>query len=176
MQLRFLALIFLLALFAAAKDSSGPLLVSHNDIKGPLLDEAHTEDLTIFPDGRVTYNEQGNDRKTGSFSLRLTPQKLHRLNMLIQNKEIRSLPADIPSQIRTIDYNWEKKMDLFRKGAKQTVAIRNFYPLLNTQRPAYPRPLLELECVLQEIQRSVSKGPVPRGDENWCPLVLEEAR
>jgi len=176
MRFKFLAAIVLLSLFAIDKDAPGPLLVSHNDIKGPLLDEAHTEDLTIFPDGRVTYNEQGNDRKTGSFSLRLTPQKLHSLNMLIENKEIRSLPAEIPSQIRTIDYNWEKKMDLFRKGAKQTVAIRNFYPLLNTQRPAYPRPLLELECMLQEIQRSASKRPVPRGDENWCPLVFEEAR
>jgi hypothetical protein len=176
MRFKFLAAIVLLSLFAIAKDASGPLLVSHNDIKGPLVDEAHTEDLTIFPDGRISYKEEGNDRKTGSFSLRLTPQKLHRLTMLIGSKEIRSLPAEIPSQIRTIDYNWEKKMDLFRKGSKQTVAIRNFYPLLNTQRPAYPRALLELECMLQEIQRSASKRPAPRGDENWCPLVFQEAR
>ena len=176
MRLRFLALIFLLALFAAAKDAPGPLLVSHNDIKGPLLDEAHTEDLTIFPDGRVSYKEQGNDRKTGSFDIRLTPQKLRQLTRLIDSRVIRSLPAEIPSQIRTIDYNWEKKMDLFRKGSKQTVAIRNFYPLLNTQRPAYPRPLIELECMLQDIQRSASKRPAPTGDENFCPLVLEPAR
>jgi len=176
MRFKFLAAIVLLSLFAIAKDAPGPLLVSHNDIKGPLVDEAHTEDLTIFPDGRVSYNEQGNDRKTGSYTLRLTPQKLHKLTMLIENKEIRSLPAEIPSQIRTVDYNWEKKMDLFHKGSKQTVAIRNFYPLLNTERPAYPRALLELECMLQEIQRSASKRPVPRGDENWCPLVFEEAR
>jgi hypothetical protein len=175
MRFRFLALIFLLPLFAIAKDAPAPLLVSHNDIKGPLLDEAHTEDLTIFPDGRVSYKEQGNDRKTGSFTIRLTPQKLHRLTILIESKEIRSLPAEIPSQIRTIDYNWEKKMDLFRKGSKQTVAIRNFYPLLNTQRPAYPRVLLELECMLQEIERSASKRPAPTGDENWCPLVFDKA-
>ena len=128
MRFQFLALIFLLPLFALATDAPGPLLVSHNDIKGPLMDEAHTEDLTIFPDGRVTYKEQGNDRKTGSFSIRLTPQKLRRLTTLVNSQEIRSLPAEIPSQIRTIDYNWEKKMDLFRKGSKQTVAIRNFYP------------------------------------------------
>src|SRR4249920_3229065 len=128
MRFRFLALIFLLPLFAIAKDAPAPLLVSHNDIKGPLLDEAHTEDLTIFPDGRVSYKEQGNDRKTGSFCIRLTPQKLRQLIRLIDSQEIRSLPAEIPSQIRTIDYNWEKKMDLFRKGSKQTVAIRNFYP------------------------------------------------
>ena len=175
MRFRFLVLIFLLSLFAIAKNAPAPMLVSHNDIKGPLVDEAHTEDLTIFPDGRVSYKEQGNDRKTGSYSLRLTPQKLRRLERLIESKEIRSLPAEIPSQIRTIDFNWEKTMDLFRKGSKQTVAIRNFYPLLNTQRPAYPKALLELECMLQEIQRSASKRPAPRGDENWCPLVLEPA-
>ena len=174
MRFRFLAVIFLLPLFALAKDAPAPMLVSHNDIKGPLQDEAHTEDLTIFADGRVSYKEQGNDRKTGSYSIRLTPQKLRRLTSLIDNQEIRSLPAEIPSQIRTIDYNWEKKMDLFRKGSKQTVAIRNFYPLLNTQRPAYPKVLLELECMLQEIERSASRRPVPRGDENWCPLVLGE--
>ena len=176
MRFQFLAVIIFLSLFALAKEASGPILVSHNDIKGPLLDEAHTEDLKIFPDGRVSYKEQGNDRKTGSFIIQLTPQKLHRLTTLIESKEIRSLPAEIPSQIRTIDYNWEKTMDFYRKGSKQTVAIRNFYPLLNTQRPAYPRALLELECMLQDIQRKASKRPAPTGDENWCPLVLEAAR
>jgi len=174
MRFQFVAVFFLLSIFVFAKDAPGPILVSHNDIKGPLLDEAHTEDLTIFADGRVRYKEEGNDRKTGSFPIRLTPQELHRLTILIESREIRSLPAEIPSQIRTIDYNWEKKMDLFRKGSKQTVAIRNFYPLLNTQRPAYPKALLQLECILQEIQRSASKRPAPTGDENWCPLVLGE--
>jgi hypothetical protein len=176
MRFHFLAVFFLLPLFAIAKDVPGPLLVSHNDIKGPLLDETHTEDLAIFADGRVSYKEEGNDRKTGSFTIRLTPQKLHRLTMLIESPEIRSLPAEIPSQIRTIDYNWEKKMDLFRRGSKQTVAIRNFYPLLNTQRPAYPKALLELECMLQEIQRRASKRPAPTGDENFCPQVLGTER
>jgi hypothetical protein len=176
MRFRLLAVIFLLPLFAMAKDAPAPILVSHNEIKGPLQDEAHTEDLTIFSDGRVIYKEQGNDRKTGSFSIRLTPQELRRLTGLLDKQEIRSLPAEIPSQIRTIDYDWEKKMDLVRKGSKQSVAIRNFYPLLNTQRPAYPRALLELECMLQEIQRSASKRPAPKGDENWCPEVLGTAR
>ncbi|MGZ4859680.1 MAG: hypothetical protein ACXV5R_03030 [Candidatus Angelobacter sp.] len=176
MRFRFLAVIFLLPLFAIAKDAPAPILVSHNDIKGPLQDEAHTEDLKIFPDGRVSYKEQGNDRKTGSFIIWLTPQKLHQLTRLIDSQEIRSLPAEIPSQIRTIDYNWEKKMDLYRKGSQQTVVIRNFYPLLNTGRPAYPKSLLELECMLQEIQRHAAKRPAPTGDENWCPQVLGKAR
>ena len=176
MRSKFLAFIFLLPLFAIEKDAPGPVLVSHNDIKGPRLDQAHTEDLKIFPDGRVSYKEEGNDRKTGSFNIRLTPQQLHELTRLIDSQEIHSLPAEIPSQIRTIDYNWEKKMDLYRKGSQQIVVIRNFYPLLNSQRPAYPRALIELECMLQDIQRRAAKRPAATGDENWCPEALGKGR
>jgi hypothetical protein len=176
MRFKFLAVIFLLPLFAIAKDAPGPILISHNEIKGPLQDQVHTEDLKIFADGRVSYKEQGNDRKTGSFIIRLTPQKLHQLTMLIDSQEIRSLPAEIPSQIRTIDYNWEKKMDLYRKGSQQKVAIRNFYPLLNAHRPAYPKALIELECMLQDIQRRAAKRPTPTGEENWCPEALGNSR
>jgi hypothetical protein len=169
MRFQFLAMIFLLPLCAFAKDAPAPILVSHNDIKGPRVDEAHTEDLKIFPDGRVSYKEQGNDRKTGSFLIRLTPQKLRQLTMLIDSQEVRTLPAEIPSQIRTIDYNWEKKMELHRNGSQRAVVIHNFYPLLNTQRPAYPKALIELECMLQDIQRSAAKRPAPTGEEDWCP-------
>jgi hypothetical protein len=175
MRFQFLATIFFLSLFAFAKDAPRPILVSRNDIKGPRLDQVHTEELKIFPDGRVSYKEQGNDRKTGSFSIRLTPQKLGQLTKLIDSQEIRSLPAEIPSQIRTIDYNWEKKMDLYRKDSQQTIAIRNFYPLLNSHRPAYPKALIELECMLQDIQRRAAKRPAPTGDENWCPEALGKA-
>src|SRR5882724_9018002 len=176
MRFQFLAGIFFLSLFAIAKDAPRPILVSHNDIKGPRLEEAHTEDLKIFPDGGVSYKEQGNDRKTGSFVIRLTPQKLHQLTKLIDSQDIRSIPAEIPSQIRTIDYNWEKKMDLYRNGSRQTVVIRNFYPLLNSQRPAYPKALIELECMLQDIQRRVVKRHGDPGDENWCPEAMGKAR
>ena len=176
MRFQFLATIFFLSLFAFAKDAPRPILVSHNDIKGPRLDQVHTEELKIFPDGRISYKEQGNDRKTGSFSIRLTPQKLGQLTKLIDSQEIRSLPAEIPSQIRTIDYNWDKKVDLYRKGSQQTVAIRNFYPLLNSHRPAYPKALIELECMLQDIQRRAAKRSAPTGDENWCPEALGKTR
>jgi hypothetical protein len=176
MRLHFLAVTFLLSLVAIAKDTPGPILVSHNDIKGPRLQQAHTEDLKIFPDGRVSYKEEGNDRKTGSFIIRLTPRKLRELSRLIDSQEIRSIPAEIPSQIRTIDYNWEKKMDLYRNGSQQTVVIRNFYPLLNSHRPAYPKALIELECMLQDIQRRAAKRPAPTGEENWCPEALDKTR
>jgi hypothetical protein len=172
MRFLLIAVICLLSLFATAKDAPGPILVSHNDIKGPRVDEAHTEDLIIFADGRVRYKEQGNDRKTGSFIIRLTPQKLHQLTSLMNTQEIRSIPAEIPSQIRTIDYDWEKKMELHRSDSQQTMVIHNFYPLLNSHRPAYPKALIELECLLQEFQRRAARRPAPTGEEDWCPDAM----
>ncbi len=176
MRFQILTAVFLLSLIAVAKDAPAPILISHNEIKGPRLAQSHTEDLKIFPDGRVSYREQGNDRKTGSFLIRLTPQKLHQLTTLIDSEGVRTLPAEIPSQIRTIDFNWEKKMELHRNGSQQTVVIKNFYPLLNTQRPAYPKTLIELECILQDIQRRAAKRPAPTGEENWCPEAPGKTR
>jgi hypothetical protein len=172
MRFQFLVLICLSSLFVFAKGTPKTILVSHNEIKGPIIGNSHTEDLRIFDDGRVQYQEAGNDRKTASFELKLTPQKLQRLTLLLRGKEMRALPAEIPSQIRTIDYNWEKKMEIYRNGSQQTVAIKNFYPLLNSHRPAYPKALIELECMLQDIQRRAAKRPAPTGEENWCPEAL----
>jgi hypothetical protein len=175
MRSHVLPAILLLSLSVFASTTK-PILVSHNDIKGPLLNQAHTEDLTIFSDGRVSYQEAGNDRTSATFKIRLTPQQLRRLTALIDGKEIKAVPAEIPSQIRTIDYNWEKKMELYHNGSQQTVVIRNFYPLLNSHRPAYPKALIELECMLQDIQRRAAGRPVPGGDENWCPEALGKTR
>ena len=172
MRFQFLAVICIFALSVFAKDAPGPILVSHNDIKGPRLDQSHTEDLKIFPDGRISYQEAGNDRKTASFETRLTPKTLQRLNLLKDGKEMRLVPAEIGSQIRTLDYNWDTKLELHRAGSQQTVVIKNFYPLLNAHRPAYPKALIELECMLQDIQRQATKRPPPEGAENWCPEVL----
>lgn len=176
MRFQFLALIFFFSLLGVAKDAPGPIVVSHSDIKGPRLNAMHTEDLKIFPDGRVTYKEEGNDRKAGNFVVRLTPQKLHKLTKLLENPEVRALPAEIPSKIRTIDYNWENKVELHRNGSQQTVVVHNFYPLLNSHRPAYSKALIELECTLQDIQRQATKRPAPTGDENWCPEAQESTR
>ena len=136
------------------------------------MGQSHTEDLKILSDGRVTYQEAGNDRKTASFETRLTPKTLRRLNLLKDGKEMRSVPAEIGSQIRTLDYNWNTRLELHRAGSQQTVVIKNFYPLLNAHRPAYPKALIELECMLQDIQRQATKRPPPEGAENWCPEVL----
>jgi hypothetical protein len=176
MRFQFLALICLSSLFVFAKGAPHPILVSHNEIKGPIVGNSHTEDLMIFGDGSVTYKEAGNDRKEASFAMKLTAQKLQRLTLLLHGKEMRAVPTEIPSQIRTIDYNWEKKMEIYRNGSQQTVVIRNFYPLLNSHRPAYPKALIELECMLQDIQRRAAKRPAPTGEENWCPEALGKTR
>jgi hypothetical protein len=170
-----LAAILLLSLSVLASTTK-PILVSHNDIKGPRLNESHTEDLTIFSDGRVNYQEAGNDRTSASFKARLSPQQLRRLTVLIDGKEMRSVPAEIGSQIRTIDYDWEKKLELHRAGSQQIVVIKNFYPLLNSHRPAYPKALIELECMLQDIQRRAASRPAPVGEDNWCPEALGKTR
>ncbi|HEY1939354.1 MAG TPA: hypothetical protein VGJ33_15605 [Candidatus Angelobacter sp.] len=174
MRFQLLAVICLLAISASGKDQPGAMVVSHNDIKGPIIGNAHTEDLKIFADGRVTYKEEGNDRKQATFATKLTPQKLHKLTALLNSKEIIAVPAEIGSQIRVVDFDWEKQLEIHRSGSQQTIAIKNFYPLLNSQKPAYPKALIELECLLQEIQRNAAKRPAPRGDADWCPLALGE--
>jgi hypothetical protein len=169
MRFQFLAIICLSAIFVFAKDAPKPILVSHNDIKGPIIGNSHTEDLQIFADGRARYQEAGNDRKTASFDIRLTPQKLQRLTMLIDGKEMRSVPAEIGSQIRVLDFDWEAQLNIQHGASSQIIAVKNFYPLLNTQRPAYPKALIELECMLQDIQSHAAKRPVHNGGEDWCP-------
>jgi hypothetical protein len=172
MRLQFLAVIFLFALCALGKSQTGPLLISHNDIKGPIIGNNHTEDLKIFADGRVSYKEEGNDRKKAAFATKLSPQKLHKLIAMLNSKEIAAVPAEIGSQIRVVDFDWEKQMEIHHGASKQTITVKNFYPLLNSQKPAYPKALIELECMLQEIQRSAARRPAPRGSDDWCPDAL----
>ena len=152
MRSQFLVVICFLSVLMFAKDAPKPILVSHNDIQGPIIGNNHTEDLQIFADGRVHYKESGNDRKTASFETKLTPQKLQKLTQLLNGKEMRAVPAEIPSQIRVLDFDWDAQLNIQHGSDRQTIAIKNFYPLLNTQRPVYPRALIELECMLRDIQ------------------------
>ena len=95
-----------------AKDTPKAMLVSHNDIKGPVIGNTHIEDLEIFADGRVRYSESGNDRKTGIFNTTLTPAQLHKLTVLLNSKEMRAVPAEIPSQIKVVDFDWEAQLNI----------------------------------------------------------------
>jgi hypothetical protein len=169
MRFIFLVVTFFCGLLLFAKDPPKAMLVSHNDIKGPIIGNAHTEDFQIFMDGRVRYSESGNDRKTGTFNTRLTPAELRRLTVLLNSKEIGAVPAEIPSQIKVVDFDWEAQLNFRHGSGRQTIAIKNFYPLLNTQRPAYPKALIELECILRDLQARATKRPVHTEDEDWCP-------
>ena len=86
MRFLFLFVTCFCGLLLFAKDTPKAMLVSHNDIKGPIIGNAHTEDFQIFADGRVRYSESGNDRKTGTFSTRLTPAQLHRLTRFAEQQ------------------------------------------------------------------------------------------
>jgi len=175
MRFIFLLATFFCGLLLAAKDTPKAMLASHNDIKGPIIGNAHIEDLEIFADGRVRYSESGNDRKTGSFNTRLTPAELHKLTALLNSKELRAVPAEIPSQIRVVDFDWEAQLNIQHASGRQTIAIKNFYPLLNTQRPTYPKALIELECMLRDLQARATKRPVHTEDEDWCPAKAEKS-
>lgn len=172
MRVPLLLLISCLALPAQAKDSHGPILRSHNDVK--LLDQtqSHTEDLQIFADGRVKYEEAGNYLKKQTFDSRLTPQKLQRLTLLLNGKAMRAVPGRIGSQIKVIDGQVDKRLEIRRAASEQIVEIENFYPQLNSGRPAYPKVLVELECMLQGIQRKAANRPAPSEEEDWCPDAL----
>jgi hypothetical protein len=176
MRFQFFVVMLLSSLLVFAKDAPKAILVSHNDIQGPIIGNNHTEDLKIFADGRVHYKEAGNDRKTASFATKLTPQKLQKLTQLLDAKEMRAVPAEIPSQIKVVDFDWEAQLNIQHGPSRQTIAIKNFYPLLNTQRPAYPKALIELECMLRDIQRHAAKRPVRTEDAGWCPEAPEKAR
>ena len=176
MRFGFSFLICFCGLLLFAKDVPKAMLVSHNDIKGPIIGNAHAEDLEIFADGRVRYSQSGNDRKTGSFNTRLTSAELRRLTVLLNSKEMRAVPAEIPSQIKVVDFDWEAQLHIQHASGRQTIAIKNFYPLLNTQRPAYPKTLIELECMLRDLQARATKRPVHTEDGDWCPETSGKSR
>ncbi|HZE79850.1 MAG TPA: hypothetical protein VE604_03045 [Candidatus Polarisedimenticolia bacterium] len=176
MRSHLLVVICFLSVLMFAKDAPKAILVSHNDIKGPIIGNTHTEDLEIYQDGRVSYREAGNDRKKAMFATKLTPRQLQRLTLLLNSQELRAVPAEIGSQIRVLDFDWEAQLNIQHGSSRQTIAIKNFYPLLNSHRPAYPKALVELECMLQDIQRRAAKRPAPTGDENWCPEALGKTR
>ena len=174
MRFIFLLVTCFSGLLLFAKNTPKAMLVSHNDIKGPIIGFAHIENFEIFPDGRVHYSESGNDRKTGTFNTRLTPAELRCLTLLLNSKEMRAVPPEIPSQIKVVDFDWEAQLKIQHASGEQTIAIKNFYPLLNTQRPAYPKALIEVECILRDVQARATKRRLHTEDEDWCPEKAPE--
>jgi hypothetical protein len=157
---------------AWARPAAKPILVTHSDFTGLDQSDARKEDLQIFADGRVHYVETPAYGNKSVFDMQLAPQKLERLNLLLNGKAMQAVPAKIGSQIRVIDGRTDKTFQIARGAKQQTIAIENFYPQLNGHRPAYPRVLVELECQLQEIERKAARRPDPAPEENWCPDAL----
>lgn len=174
MRLQYLVLIFLSALLSFAKEGPKPILVTHSDFTGLDQSDARKEDLQIFADGRVHYVETPAYGNKATFDLKLTPQKLQRVTTLLNGKAMLAVPAKINSQIRVIDGRTDKTFQINHGASQQSIAIDNFYPQLNAHRPAYPRVLVELECTLQEIERTAAKRPPLPPEQEWCPDALEK--
>ena len=172
MRFQYFLPIFLFAVLAFGKGNQPPVLVTHSNFKGLDPSNARTEDLQIFADGQVHYQEIANLGKKSVFELKLSPQKLQRLTLLLNGKAMRAVPAKIGSQIKVLDGRTDKTFQINHGAAQQSIAIENFYPQLNSHRPAYPRVLVQLECTLQEIERQAAKRPKPDPVEDWCPDAL----
>ena len=171
MRSYYLALICLFALLAFGKPNPRPILITHSDFTGVVPSDAKKEDLRVFADGRVQYEEVIQGKKS-TFGLKLTAQKLQQLTLLLNGKEMQAVPAKIGSQIKVIDGRIDKTFQINHSGAQQTIAVENFYPRLNKFSPAYPKVLVELECMLQDVERKAAKLPPPDPSQDWCPDVL----
>jgi hypothetical protein len=174
MRSQLVAAILLTAGMAAAGNASTPLVKSHNDVKMIDATESRSEDLVVFGNGHVKYEEAPNYGKKKIFETQLSAQKLRRLTELLNNKQMLAVPARIESQIKVLDGRVDKRLEIRHGGKQQVVEIENFYPQLNSHRPAYPKVLVELECMLQEIRRKAAKLPPPRPEDDWCPDALAQ--
>jgi hypothetical protein len=171
MRSYYLVLICLFALLAFGKPNPRPILITHSDFTGLDPSDAKKEDLRVFADGRVQYEEVAEGKKS-TFGLKLTPQKLQRLTQLLNEKAMEAVPSRIGSQIRVVNGRTDKTFEINRGATQQKIAIENFYPQLNAHRPAYPRVLVELECMLQDTERKAAKLPAPDPLLDWCPDAL----
>jgi hypothetical protein len=175
MKPRLLGVVLALCPFLHAQQSAAPILISHNDIHGPLGGERRVEDVRVYPDGKVVYLEEANENRElkmvkNRYDVTLDQQQLQSLVTLLQGKEIRSLPSKIPPQSRPIDFFWQKSFGISRNGTSQNVQIDSFYPFLNKHGKVYPKALIELECTLQDVQakaRGLKEGP------EWCADLLK---
>ncbi len=169
----YLVLISLSALLAFGKPTPRPILVTHSDFTGLDPSDARKEDLRVFADGRVQYQEIVQGKKS-TFDLKLTSKTLQRLTLLLNEKAMQAVPPRIGSQIRVVNGRTDKTFEISRGTMQQKIAIENFYPQLNAHRPAYPKVLVELECTLQDVERKAAKLPPPGPVDNWCPDALDQ--
>jgi hypothetical protein len=160
----------LLAWSSPAQDTRVPIIVSRDEIAGPLGGEHHHQELKIFADGSVTYFEKGSvslfaGDTANSFELQLTADEMKALEGLLDSKDVRSIPKKISAKTAPVDFFWQKYYAIARPDKTQRIEIANFYPFLNLHHDAYARGVIRLECSLQEIERRAAKRPTP---VDWC--------
>src|SRR5258708_25382369 len=126
MRFQYLVVICLFALMALGKDNPRPILVTHSDFKGLDQSDSRTQDLQLFADGRVHYQESSNAGKKASFEIKLNPQKLQRLTLLINGKAMHAVPAKIGSQISGNDRPIYSTLAIKNSSFQQTITIENF--------------------------------------------------
>jgi hypothetical protein len=151
-----------------AQKSARPIIVAHDVIDGPASGAHSVEVLTVLPDGTVTYSVQSKAHK--SFTAKLKSADLSDLANLLNLQEIRGLPNDIAAKMQPTDFFWNQTLKIARVDETQSVQIEHFYPFLNLNGTVYPQKLIELECKLQDIKASASKGQKDDGD--WCKEIL----
>ena len=144
------------------------MIVAHDVIDGPTNGAHSVEVLTVLQDGTVTYSLQSKAHK--SFTTKLNPGDLSDLANLLNLQEIRELPNNIAAKIRPTDFFWDQTLEIARVDKTQSTQIEHFYPFLNLNSTVYPQKLIELECKLQDIKASASKGQ--KDDGGWCKEVL----
>lgn len=153
-----------------------PILVSHNDIHGPLGGERCVEHIRIYSNGKVIYSEEANENRDlkmmkKRYEVNISQEQLQRLITLLQSKEVRSLPLRIPPQTRPIDFFWEKSFEINQNGPAQKVQIDSFYPFLNKRGEVYPQAVIELECMLQDVQAKAHGQPE---GPKWCTDLVKK--
>jgi hypothetical protein len=151
-----------------AQKSAEPVIVAHDVIDGPTNGAHSVEVLTVLQDGTVTYSLQSKARK--SFTIKLSSGDLSDLANLLNLQEIRELPKNMVAKIRSADFFWNQTLEIGRVDKMQSIQIEHFYPFLNLNGTVYPQKLIELECKLQDIKVSASKGQ--KDDGGWCKEIL----
>jgi hypothetical protein len=142
--------VLLLAWYLPEQDARVPVIVSRDEIAGPLGGEHHHQELKIFSDGSVSYFEKGSDSlfagdTTSTFELQLTADEMKALQSLLDSKDVRSIPKKISPKTASVDFLWQKWYAITRPDKTQQIEIVNFYPFLNLHHDAYSRGVIEME-------------------------------
>ncbi len=158
-----------------AQDAKRPIVLSHDKIDGPLAGAYRIEDLQVFADGTLVYVEESAAKQQSgkplksAYKFRVGSEEVRQLTELLENSEIRSLPATVPSVIAPIDFFWLKSLTIARADSIQEITIENFYPFVNMHQAVYPRALIELECNLRRLKAAAAKRS--KEESAWCDAL-----